>query len=218
MRVLLLSYNHTVQEMVRLALQKMSEIELVLAQAADQVEPTTYDLIFVDDALPLYQESIALIQTLGIEAIVLLAQESNTEANHFARVLRKPFLPSEIHALAEEQYNKQDHRSPKKFSQKNTEKKHTRKHKKKKNKHHIRTQTEVLDLDEIETIKALLEEEGLEIIHEEELAENVISNPSSPSDRHEALIHALRTMKPKKIRKLLKGATVRINITFPKES
>ena len=206
MRVLLLSDNHTVQEMIALALREAEGVELVIAPSADQVEPTSYDLILVDDALPLYHESIALVQTLGVDAIVLLAHGDKTEEEHLVQILRKPFLPAEIRDLVQKQ-------------QANPAAKPSRKKQRKKKKHSSSaSHTEVLDLDEIETIKALLEEEGLEIIQEEELAEQVMGEKiPDTADRHEMLIEALRSMRPKKIRKLLKGAKVRIEITFPGE-
>ena len=211
MRVLLLSDNHTVREMVSLALREVQGAELVTASAADQVEPTTYDLIFVDDALPSHRESIALMQTLGVETIVILAQAGNTEADRFERVLRKPFLPAEIRAEVHAHLSALDAAAQTPASP----------HKKKKNKKKKKTHpaTRVLDIDEIETIKSLLEEEGLEIVHEEELIETVSGadkpQPDDTDDPHEALLRALRTCKPKKLRKLLKGATIRLEITFP---
>jgi DNA-binding response OmpR family regulator len=216
MRVLLISHNHTVQEMVALALREMEGVELVTAQAADHVEPTTYDLIFVDDALPLYQESIVLAQTLGVEAIVLLAQGMNAEADRFPQVLRKPFLPAEIRTLAEER--EAEIRSHIGMSAPAEDLPVSLPKKKKKKKSRQANSAEVLDMDEINTIKSLLEEEGLEIVGEEDLAEKVMQTKGADAlDSQEALIQALRTMRPKKIRKLLKGAKVRIEITFPKD-
>jgi hypothetical protein len=218
MRVLLISHNHTVQEMVALALREMEGVELVTAQAADHVEPTTYDLIFVDDALPLYQESIVLAQTLGVEAIVLLAQGMNAEADRFPQVLRKPFLPSEIRALVEEQEAKIRSHADTSSSVEDVPTSLPKKKKKKKKKSRQTNAAEVLDMDEINTIKSLLEEEGLEIVGEEDLAEKVMQTEETAMlESQEALIQALRTMRPKKIRKLLKGAKVRIEITFPKD-
>jgi DNA-binding response OmpR family regulator len=217
MRVLLISHNHTVQEMVALALREMEGVELVTAQAADHVEPTTYDLIFVDDALPLYQESIVLAQTLGVEAIVLLAQGMNAEADRFPQVLRKPFLPSEIRALVEEQEARIHSHADTSGSVEDVPTSLPEK-KKKKKKSRQTNAAEVLDMDEINTIKSLLEEEGLEIVGEEDLAEKVMQTEETAMlESQEALIQALRTMRPKKIRKLLKGAKVRIEITFPKD-
>ncbi len=214
MRVLLLSYNHTVQEMVALALRE-EEVELVVAQAADQVEPTNYDLVLVDDLSVAYEESIALLRALGVDAIVLLAQAGNMKAEDFGQVLRKPFLPSEIQALvASRRKELEDDPS---LSVKAKKKK--KKKKKQKNRSKAAHTTEVLDPDEIEMIKTLLQEEGLEIVEETELAQQVITATTDEEPaRHDALLKALRKMKPKKIRKLLKGATVRIEITFPDAS
>ncbi len=214
MRVLLLSYNHTVQEMVALALRE-EEVELVVAQAADQVEPTNYDLVLVDDLSTAYEESIALLRALGVDAIVLLAQAGNMKAEDFGRVLRKPFLPSDIQALVASRRGELE--ADPSLSVKAKKKK--KKKKKQKNQSKTAPATEVLDPDEIEMIKTLLQEEGLEIVEETELAEQVITATTDEEPaRHEALLKALRKMKPKKIRKLLKGATVRIEITFPDAS
>ncbi len=207
MRVLLLSHNHTVQEMVALALRELADVELVTAQAADHLEPTTYDMVLIDDALPLYEESGALVQALGVEPIVLLAHRGTPDAERFDRVIYKPFLPAEIRELVA----KERERIARDMSR-SSQKKKPKKAKKKK-------RTEVLDPDEIATIKALLEEEGLEVIGEEELTDTVLQEREDP-DGQDAVewIRLLKKMKTKKLRRLLRGATVRIEITFPKDA
>jgi len=204
MRVLLLSHNHTVQEMVALALRETKGVELVTAQAADQIEPTTYDMVIIDDALPLYDESVALLQVLGVEPVVLLAHGKNTETEPFDRVIRKPFLPAEIREMVESERERIGTKR---------KKKHPRKKKK-----HTQTRTAILDPDEIETIKSLLEEEGLEVIGEEELTDSVLQTPADVPESADVWIKALSGMKAKKLRKLLRGATVRIEIVFPERS
>jgi len=207
MRVLLLSHNHTVQEMVALALRELADVELVTAQAADHLEPTTYDMVLIDDALPLYEESGALVQALGVEPIVLLAHRGTPDAERFDRVIYKPFLPAEIRELVAKE-RERIARDTSRPSQKNKPKKAKKK-----------THTEVLDPDEIATIKALLEEEGLEVIGEEELTDTVLQEREDP-DGQDAVewIRLLKKMKTKKLRRLLRGATVRIEITFPKDA
>jgi len=207
MRVLLLSHNHTVQEMVALALRELADVELVTAQAADHLEPTTYDMVLLDDALPLYEESGALVQALGVEPIVLLAHRGTPDAERFDRVIYKPFLPVEIRELVA----KERERIARDTSR-SSQKKKPKKAKKKK-------RTEVLDPDEIATIKALLEEEGLEVIGEEELTDTVLQEREDP-DGQDAVewIRLLKKVKTKKLRRLLRGATVRIEITFPKDA
>ncbi len=205
MRVLLLSHNHTVQEMVALALRETPGVELVTAQAADQIEPTTYDMVIIDDALPLYDESVALLQVLGVEPVVLLTHREHTGTEPFDRVVHKPFLPADIRELVERERERIGTKK---------RKKHSRKKKK-----HTQTRTAVLDPDEIETIKSLLEEEGLEVIGEEELTDTVLQEAvETPPQDAEVWISALSGMKAKKLRKLLRGATVRIEIVFPERS
>jgi len=210
MNVLLLSRNHTVSEMVALAFRDRGGDRLVVAEGMDAVAEGVYDVMIVDDTLPAYQEARDWADRLGITHTVLLSQMGSLENPGFERRIRKPFLPSEIESLVEEyaQVSK-------------ASKKQKKKKKSKKKKQAFYSEAEVLNLEEIDTIKSLLEEEGLEIVNEEELAEKVMDDEwtrGEDASRHEALLKALRTMKPKKIRKLLKGATVKIEITFPGES
>jgi hypothetical protein len=58
----------------------------------------------------------------------------------------------------------------------------------------------------------------LQIVGEEELADTVIREREALAQADsKTLLKFLRKTKPKKLRKLLKGATVRIEITFPEE-
>jgi len=88
----------------------------------------------------------------------------------------------------------------------------------------------VLNLQDIEEIRRLLEGEGMEIVSEETLAEAVITEETlssketsaeedTKSERttEEKILEALVQMEPKRIRKLLKGAEVTLTIRFPKE-
>ena len=209
MNVLLLSRNHTVSEMVALAFRDRGGDRLVVAEGMDAVTEGEYDIMIVDDTLPGYQEARDWADRLGITHTVLLSQMGSLEHPGFERRIRKPFLPSEIESLVEE------YAQVSKASKKQKKKKKKNKSKREKKKR-FQAETEVLNLDEIETIKTLLEEDGLEIVHEEELAEKMLKeHKGEEKDRHDALIRALRKMKPRNIRKLLKGASVKIEITFP---
>lgn len=226
MRVLLLSTNRTVQEMIVLALRGVPGFELVLSREIGEVGDGVFDVMLVDDAMPLYRESLVLAERLGAPGTVLLYQEAGREDQAFDHRVKKPFLPSEIRKVVERyapleageetEIPMEDERTAEKAvknSPKKKKKKSKAKHEKKAT---YQAETEVLNLDEIETIKALLEEDGLEIVHEEELAEKMLKeHKGAEGDKHDALIRALRKMKPRKIRKLLKGANVRIEITFP---
>jgi len=231
MNVLLLSQNHTIAEMFSLAYRDMDTVELTVVSDAGKIRGRDYGLMFVDNTFPRYGESIALAQELGHPATIVLGHAATLADSRFDGQLAKPFLPSEIREITIPYLRKEKEESvespadlPAEKPQRNPKKqaaKKKKKHRKEKDRKMpaYRAETEVLNLDEIETIKALLEEDGLEIVHEEELAEKVLQEREAAAggDQQAALIDALRTMRPRKIRKLLKGATVRIEITFPKD-
>ena len=225
MRVLLLSNNRTVQEMIILALRDIPGFELVLARETGQMGAGDFDVLLVDDAMPLYRESLALAERLGAPKTVLLYQEAGRDDHAFDHRIKKPFLPSEIRQIVARYVSEErDKTAPiteeepagKKIEKRapNKKKKKSKSGRKKETKY--RAETEVLNLDEIETIKALLEEDGLEIVREEELADKMLKEHNrAENSRQDALIDALRTMRPRDIRKLLKGAKMRVEITFP---
>ncbi len=225
MKVLLFSINRTVQEMIDLALRDVPGAELVFSREIGEGSEGDFDVMLVDDSMPLYRECLAQVEHLGKPKTVLLHQEAGEGDLACDCRVKKPFLPSEIREVveqcvsvemgeeitlssgeeqADEKRTKSSPKTKKKTSKSKREKKET-----------YRAETEVLNLDEIETIKALLEEDGLEIVHEEELAEKMLNEHQEEDNKRDALVQALRTMKPRKIRKLLRGAHVRIEITFP---
>ncbi len=197
MNVLLLSRNRTVSEMIALAFRGKNEAHLVVSEGIGSVkEGVPYDVMIVDDTLTEFRETRDLAKRLGIAHTVLLSRMEALSEPGFERQIYKPFLPSEIESFIEEYtqtFGMTGGRSNRGF----------------------RSEAEVLNLEEIGTIKSLLEEEGLEIVNEEELAERVIDDESEALSQNEALLEALRTMKPKKIRELLRGARIHIDITFP---
>jgi flagellar motility protein MotE (MotC chaperone) len=219
MKVLLLSHNNTVQGMISLALHSVDHVSLVMSDVLQDVVDDNYDCVFVDDTISMYHESLALAKRLNSKCTVLLYQPGNTMLDGFDILISKPFLPDEITRLIKnymESEPERFHLQPKKKSDKKKPKKKLKKMKKK----NKRSKSNILNLNEIETIKALLEEDGLEIVHEEELAETVLSQDhsaeSGKNNIKDELLETLQKMKPKKIRKLLRGAEVKISITFPK--
>jgi len=228
MNVLLLSQNHTIQKIFSLALQDMEQVQLDVASELKAEKGSKYALTFIDNALPHYQKSIAQIRESGIAKVWLLGRASDPRDEQVDGQVDKPFLPNEIQEIMQQciemapstaTERETDDKPSLAPNKENTGRKKKKKKKKREHKHTYKAETEVLNLDEIEIIKALLEEDGLEIVHEEELAEKVLQEreASVEGDQQAALIEALRTMRPRKIRKLLKGATVRIEITFAGE-
>ncbi len=205
--------------MISLAIHNIKDAVLDIAESIEEIPAQEYDWVLVDDTVPMYQESLSFSKKLSSSHTVLLYHPENKATEGFDILIAKPFLPDEIRQSIE------NHReTPPSTSEKskiNGEKADKKKVKMKTDK----TQTQVLNLEEIETIKALLEEDGLEIVHEEELANTVLSEEHKATkkkkkqkrDPQQELIDAILKMKPKKIRKLLKGAKVTIKIKFPED-
>jgi len=196
MKVLLLTRNHVVREFVELVADRVG-VDLDVHEHVSDVDGDAYDLLFVDDRGELLEESIALRKRLKTsQSIVLFGEESALHAS-FDRKIKKPFLPSDIqHILEEQQMTEED------------------------------TADQILNLQDIEEIKSLLEDEGMEIVSEEDLVDEItmentlqiVETETVNSTTEEKLLKALLSMEPKKIRKLLKGAEVTLRIKFPKES
>ncbi len=225
MKVLVLSTNRTVSDMVALALASMPTVELLHVHEVNHALISEIDVILVDDRVPEYRTQLNGLTREGAPITVLLHHAHGEVDPTFDLYVPKPFLPSEIREIIEECAHKRVQRDEKNppLIHANTAPSSppkTRKKKKKiKQKGHQpkhRAETEVLNLDEIETIRSLLDEDGLEIVPEAKLAEKMIEEHDGKVTPHrDPLTEAFTQMKPKKMRRLLKGATVRIEITFP---
>jgi len=196
MKILLLTRNHVVREFIELVSDRISA-QLEVKEDTKNCDETMYDFLFVDDRGDLLEQSIPLLENANYTKSVILYNEIKEAHALFDFAVKKPFLPSDIQAILEK------HALPEEPIQEN----------------------KILDLQEIEEIKRLLEGEMMEIIPEEDLAAAVISSQqkeplqtSVTFDTKEEIAEALMHMEPKKLRKLLKGAEVTINIRFPKES
>jgi len=196
MKVLLLTRNHVVREFVELVADRVG-VDLDVYEHVSDVDGDAYDLLFVDDRGELLEESIVLRERLKTsQSIVLFGEESVLHAS-FDRKIKKPFLPSDIQRILEEQQMTEED-----------------------------TADQILNLQDIEEIKSLLEDEGMEIVSEEDLVDEItmentlqiMETETVNNTVEEKLLKALLGMEPKKIRKLLKGAEVTLRIKFPKES
>ncbi len=234
-----------------------------------------YAVVFVDDNA--YDEDTKrVLSNLMIRKTVLLSSsdEDITSSEVFNEVIKKPFLPSQIRAVfkdMDERENIEKEISTPSIFPLASEKETVDQHVEEANEEQEidrANETNVLDTNEIEKIKALLEmdekeeetmvevldeeayearkvevikqqleADGLEIISEEEYVEKLSSktpkekkekrmksrkneNKKSKKNKEEAfifeeaLIAAVKGMKVKKIKKLLKGAEVTIKINF----
>ena len=191
MKILLLTRNHVVREFIELVADRVGAGLDVLGEVPEAGE-IEYDVLFVDDRGTLLEESITLLDTLEPGQSVVLYAEENALHDFFDHQVKKPFLPSDIQQILE-----QDTLSSAQP-----------------------IEEQVLNIQDIEEIRGLLEREGLEIVAEEELVDEIDREPlveEEDTTMEEKLLAAISSMEPKKIRKLLRGAEVTLRIRFPKE-
>jgi len=192
MRILLLSRNRVVQELVKLAVREMEGVELEIAEEPEALREDRYQALLADDRFD-DPSMLEALDHLMIERKVLLGEYSplHPKERYDVRVA-KPFLPREIRQALQGE-------SPK---------------------------TRVLDEEEIWQIRELLDEaeERQEAPAESEggffplSAEKEQATTHSPMEMSpEELLELLEHLGTKKVRKLLKGARISIEIHWPEE-
>jgi len=193
MKILLVTRNHVVREFVELVTDRLGAA-LDVVQHISEVQKRPYDFFFLDDRGEVLEESLSLLPRLEVQQAVVLYSEPNPLHASFDQKIKKPFLPSDIQALLETHVLQPS----------------------------MALEDQVLNIQDIEEIRGLLENEGLEIVSEETLAD-ALSKEEEMTKRgvsgsvEERLLAAIVKMEPKKIRKLLKGAEFTLTIKFPEE-
>jgi len=196
MKALLFTRNHVVREFVELAV-KDAGVTLDVVDDNLDFAKESYDYVFVDDKISFLEEIIQNLDDIASKSVILYNTQDDIW-DHFDMQIKKPFLPSDIKNIL------------------TTNDKETT----------ADQEAQVLDLQEISEIKKLLEEDGVQIVSEEDLVEEIdgesedqnSADIETNSELEEKLLGAILRMKPKKIRKLLKGAEVTLKIKFPKDS
>ena len=196
MKILLLTRNHVVREFIELVADRVGAV-LEVREGIKDISDRGYDFLFVDDRGELLEESLSLLDQLDQAQHIVLYNVSKEIHTRFDMQIKKPFLPSDIQEI---------------LTHTSTPKVHLE-------------EDQILNIQDIEEIKSLLEDEGMEIVSEEDLIDEIdvesglqIVESEVDPKVEEKLLEAIMQMEPKKIRKLLKGAEVSIKIRFPKES
>ena len=217
---------------------------LVASSAAAHVDEITgyeaipkdqYDILLVDEYCCNEEEIRILLNKVTARKKILFSSQKERAIEGIDTVIVKPFLPSEISGVIETLPERSDEMpavlaetESVQSAEIEAEKSNTAK------------KNSVLDSKEIEKIKQLLVDEGLEIAENEEgdmesgevlIEEKKKKKPkkkkkkkvSRKTKKKEAdfetnLLKAIIEMKPKKIKKLLEGSEIRISIRFPKEA
>ncbi len=203
MKILLFSRSRVVREMVRLAAQK-ADAKLECVEEPAQVEGDRYDLLLVDENLSIVPDELSGHIMIARSAAI---REEGTEAEGFDHILYKPFLPSDILRLLEneeEEAEEEPRLSLHGFAARDRE------------------EPQVLDGEEIARIREILEmdeeEEDPELLAElplEDTSEAQMDRAGSLSLDARELIDLFSRCKPKKLRKALEGAEITVTIRFP---
>jgi len=198
MKILLLTRNHVVKEFVSLVADRVSAKLFVVDNISD-VKPKRYDFMFVDDGSIPLEQSIEMMEELdrSICSVLLYSRDSD-QGSQFDIMLKKPFLPSDIQNIIEDRERCDGDKSEREYL----------------------SSDQILNLQDIEEIKTLLDSDELEIVPEEILADEIDKatknrEQSSELQNGDGILDAILAMDHKRLRKLLAGAEVSISIKFP---
>jgi len=180
-QILLLNSNLIILELFSLGLEG-TKSNLIEISAKETLPQDFFDIVFIDES---YGDNNAIqkaIDTLKSNRKIVLTTTTKSSLKGVTQIVTKPFLPKDIVSLLEVPQEIQ--KSPKK--------------------------TSVLDLEEIQTIKELLDGEFME-----SRDRDISTNPKKKRQQDD-FIEKLLSLKTKKIKKILEGAEITISIKFPK--
>jgi len=203
-KIVLFTYNHVVKEFLTLVADKL-EADLDIVEKAKDAHNVAYDYLFTDNKEELIAESKLLLDRSGAMTSVLFhSGQNDSDIADFAYSVKKPFLPQEIEELIVEHASKIDNEVS-------------------------ATETQILNHDDIDEIKALLGDSGLDLATEDNSTEvKEIKNKTKKRKKNKArtksrkkaekrLLKALFDMDKKEIRKILKDANIILKIEYPSE-
>lgn len=233
MNILLINTNPVVSRLISLCLDDTTTLEEI--SDPEMIQLDRYDIVFVDDA-SLKEGVKDILKNLLIRKKVFLSGiEANDDVlNHFDIHVKKPFLPSQISTIINNvltvnssMENEVELQETNVLNRNEIEKIKALLEENDVETEQIEDNND-LETRKVEVIKKHLEEDGLEIVSEEEYVEtlstidNDVKKPKSKSEKRkkeilsseEVFIAALGGMKVEKLRKLLKGAEITIKIKF----
>lgn len=189
MKILLITHNRVVKEFIELATDKINA-SLTVTEDIASVEDSSFDFVFVDDRIGSKESLGTIIKIFEKSVSVILFSQAKELHDEFDIKIKKPFLPSDIQNILEQQSDDKSY-SP---------------------------AEQILNLEDIQEIKNLLDSESEhEMLEEEEILSDTPELDIAKLSQ-DKILELLLSMEPKKIRKLLKGAELNIQIKFPKEN
>jgi len=204
MRVLLLSRNRVVQELVKLGSGALEEIELEIVAEPSELKGDRYDLILLDERYIQEKGAEAWEHLIAGWKVLLGSGGTDGTAERFDEVLEKPFLPGDIRRLLERSVpvpaeSEETSELDDFIAFLNEEEAEES------------VETEVLDREELLRIRCLLNEAE----PEESLPEPTVE--TKRGYELEEFLELLERSKVKKLKKLLRGARIHVTIEFPEE-
>ncbi len=187
MNILVISQSSIVIELLKLIFKDES-INSEHIKSVDSASSDSYDIIFVDDSIYDLDEEIEDIKdNISYKKLVLIG--SSDIDNEFDIVVKKPFLPKDIEEILDDIDEIEDSSD---------------------------AGTNVLDINEIEKIKELMN------MDDEDDIEDIIDRLNRREDIKlkgkdaKEFLYECRGLTKKELKKLLKGAKIKINIKFKK--
>jgi len=187
MNVLVLSYSNVVIELLKLVF-KEKNIKSENVKSIHDTSSNSYDLIFIDDSIPKYELQIQeLVDNFSYSNLIFIGNLNNKLQNLVDFTIKKPFLPKDINEIIN---NTKIDTNNKKIK------------------------TKILDAQEINKIKALMQIE--EIDNNEDIFKKLENKEDIALKKKEAkeFLIECSNISPKKLKKLLKGAKVSIKIKY----
>lgn len=192
MKIALINKNPVVSKLIELSIKDAAH---TLKETNDiNVINEDHDLFIIDDGC--YNPDMA--QLLMNKNVILLTNvKTFFDELKTLRTLSKPFLPTQLSSMINsdsqiETISKESTINP--------------------------LNNKILNFDDIEQIKELLEKPDISL--DDQMSIDTISYvfDKNKQDEESKLLDAILKMKPKKLKKLLSGAEITVNIRFPKES
>ncbi len=224
MHILLVNTNPIVSRLIAWNTRGDDSIHIDEIDGKEGTPRDAYDILFIDEKCCDDKALSKHLRKVEAKEKILFSSQKENMIEGIDRVIRKPFLPSDITSILQsilELELPEKKETPLKTDEnieifespdivENSENK----------------TGSILDDQEIETIKQLLLDEGLEIEQNnessvesgaDEVKQKVTEKEKSKVKFEENLLESLIEMKPKRLKKLLAGAEVSITIKFPKE-
>jgi len=205
MQILLINKNPIVSKLFSLSAKGMEGIEVDEVEDIKSLAHESYDMLFIDDGDSVDDELEDYIYSIDAKQKILFVSDNSRFVNGVDEIIKKPFLPSTIISMLRSSYGEERvviEKDIEKLLVENVELIEDEKD---------NSDSLILDRSEIDNIKRLLldSEDGINAQVENIEADSI--------EMEERIVKVLMDMKPKMIKKLLKGAEINITIKFPKE-